>query len=215
MRAGDESWKGAGEDTYLGTKIAVTRIKGFQGDDLSATNTMAATAKHFAGYGFAEAGRDYNLVDVSISTLYNTILPPFKAAAENGVQTFMNSFNSLNGIPATGSQFLQRKILKGDWNFEGFMVSDWGSIGEMTAHGYTQDLKHATEIAANAGCDMDMESYAYVKHLKTLVGEGKVKMTTIDDAVRRILTVKSKLGLLKDPYKYFNKQREDSLINHP
>ena len=207
--------EGSGEDPYLGSKIAIARIKGFQGEDLSAPNTMAATAKHYAGYGFAESGRDYNLVDVSISTLYNTILPPFKAAVENGVQTFMNAFNSLNGTPATGSQFLQRKILKGDWNFKGFMVSDWGSIGEMTAHGYTRDLKHATEVAANAGSDMDMESYAYVKHLKTLVEENKIKMSVIDDAVRRILTVKSKLGLLKDPYKYFNKEREESLINHP
>lgn len=207
--------EGAGEDPYLGTKIAVARIKGFQGADLAAINTLAATAKHYAGYGFAESGRDYNLVDVSISTLYNTILPPFKAAAKNGVQTFMNAFNSINSIPATGSRFLQRKILKGDWNFEGFMVSDWGSIGEMTAHGYTQDLKQASAVAVKAGCDMDMESYAYVRHLKNLVEEGKVKMATIDDAVRRILTVKSKLGLLKDPYKYFNERREDSLINHP
>jgi beta-glucosidase len=114
-------------DTYLGTKIGVARIKGFQGNELSAPNTIAATAKHFAGYGFAEAGRDYNTVDVGTSTLYNIILPPFKAAVDNNVQTVMNSFNVLNGIPATGNKFLQREILKDKWNFKGFVISDWGS----------------------------------------------------------------------------------------
>src|SRR5690606_11981710 len=120
--------EGAGEDPYLGSKIAIARVKGFQGDDLSSPKTILACAKHFAGYGFAEAGKDYNTVDVGTSTLYNIILPPFKAAAEAGVGTFMNSFNELNGIPVTGSSFLQRDILKGDWDYKGFVVSDWGSL---------------------------------------------------------------------------------------
>ncbi len=127
--------EGAGEDPYLGAAIARARVRGFQGNDLTAPNTIAACAKHFAGYGFAESGRDYNTVDMSISTLYNMVLPPFQAASESGVLTFMNAFNTLNGIPATGSHFLQRDILKGDWGFEGFVISDWGSIGEMVPHG--------------------------------------------------------------------------------
>lgn len=142
--------EGAGEDTYLGSKIAVARVKGFQGEDLSKNNTILACAKHFAGYGFAESGRDYNTVDVGTSTLYNTILPPFKASVDAGVKTFMNSFNELNGVPATGNAFLQREILKGKWNYDGLVVSDWGSIMEMMAHGYAKDLEHAAAMAANA-----------------------------------------------------------------
>ena len=200
--------EGAGEDTYLGTKIGVARIKGFQGDDLSKSNTIAATAKHFAAYGFAESGKDYNTVDIGTSTLYNVVLPPFKAAIENDVKTVMNSFNTLNGVPATGNKFLQRDILKGEWDFKGFVISDWGSIWEMTPHGYAKNLKHATELAANAGSDMDMESYAYISHLKELVEEGKVDIKAVDDAARRILRVKFELGLFDDPYKYCDEQRE-------
>ncbi len=207
--------EGAGEDTYLGSKIGVARIKGFQGDDLSAPNTIAATAKHFAGYGFAEAGKDYNTVDVGTSTLYNVIFPPFKAAVDNNVRTVMNSFNVLNGIPATANEFLQRDILKDKWNFDGFIISDWGSGLEMIDHGFARDLKQVAELAANAGSDMDMESYAYVTHLKELVEAGKVRMSVIDDAVRRILRVKFELGLFDDPYKYCDLQREKELIYHP
>eukprot|EP01093_Parvamoeba_rugata_P003808 TRINITY_DN1520_c0_g1_i1.p1 TRINITY_DN1520_c0_g1~~TRINITY_DN1520_c0_g1_i1.p1 ORF type:complete len:758 (+),score=195.49 TRINITY_DN1520_c0_g1_i1:15506-17779(+) len=204
--------EGAGEDPYLGSQIAKARITGFQGKDLSAVNTIAATAKHFAGYGFSEAGRDYNTVDVGTSTLYNTIFPPFMAAIEADVKTFMNSFNVVNGIPATGNAYLQRDILKGEWDYQGFVVSDWGSMTEMIAHGYSKDGKAAAESAANAGSDMDMESYLYVKHLKDLVGEGKVSVDKIDDAVRRILRVKYELGLFEDPYKYCNEEREKSVI---
>lgn len=208
--------EGAGEDPYLGSKIGVARIKGFQGDDLSAPNTIAACAKHFAGYGFAESGKDYNTVDVGTTTLYNTILPPFKAAVEQGhVRTVMNSFNVLNGIPATGNAFLQRDILKGRWNFDGFVVSDWGSVGEMVDHGFAADLKAAAAAAANAGSDMDMESYAYIAHLKGLVEAGKVDVKHIDDAVRRILRVKYELGLFDDPYRYCDAQREKTLLYHP
>jgi beta-glucosidase len=204
--------EGAGEDPFLGSKIAIARVQGFQGDDLAANNTIAACAKHFAGYGFAEAGRDYNTVDIGTSTLYNVIFPPFIAAKDAGVRTFMNSFNEINGIPATGSAYLQRDILKGEWNFDGFVVSDWGSITEMIAHRQAKDGKHAAEIAANGGSDMDMESYLYVGELANLVKEGKVKEATIDDAVRRILRVKFELGLFDDPYKYCDEARETEVI---
>ena len=204
--------EGAGEDPYLGSKIAVARVQGFQGEDLSATNTILACAKHFAGYGFAEAGRDYNTVDISETVLQNTIFPPFKAAVDAGVRTVMNSFNELNGIPATGNSYLQREVLKGDWKFDGLMVSDWGSINEMVAHGYAKDSKQAAEIAINAGSDMDMESSAYVAHLLELVKEGKVKESLIADAARRVLKVKFELGLFEDPYKYCDENREAATL---
>ena len=205
--------EGAGEDTYLGTKVAVARVEGFQGDDLSSNNTIAACAKHFAAYGFAESGKDYNTADIGTSTLYNVVLPPFKAVAEAGVATFMNSFNELNGVPATGDSFLQRDLLKGEWGYEGFVVSDWGSISEMMAHGYAADGKHASEIAANAGSDMDMESHLYVKHLKGLVESGKVDIKKIDDAAARILKLKFELGLFDDPYKYCDEAREKEITS--
>ena len=207
--------EGGGEDPYLGSKIAAARVQGFQGDDLAAVNTIAACAKHFAGYGFSESGRDYNTVDVGTSTLYNQIFPPFQAANDVGVRTFMNSFNELNGVPATGNAFLQRDILKDRWNFDGFVVSDWGSIAEMIPHGYAKDNREAAMHAANAGSDMDMESYAYVAELVSLVEEGKVKESDIDDAVRRILRVKYELGLFDDPYRYCDEQREKEVIGNP
>ncbi len=217
--ARDARWgrvmEGAGEDPFLGSKIATARVKGFQGDDLGATNTVLACAKHFAGYGFIEAGKEYNTVDVSENVLQNIIFPPFKAAVDAGVRTFMNSFSQLNGIPATGNAYLQREILKGDWKFEGFVVSDWGSIKEMVNHGYAKDKKQASEIAINAGSDMDMESSAYVNHLVALVQEGIVKESVVDDAVRRILKTKFELGLFADPYKYCDENREKITIGKP
>ncbi len=206
--------EGAGEDPYLGSQIAIARVTGFQGDDLSANNTLAACAKHFAGYGFAESGKDYNTADVGTSTLYNVILPPFKAAKDAGVRTFMNSFNELNGIPATGDKYLQRDLLKGKWNFKGFIVSDWGSIGEMIAHGHAADGPHAAELALRAGSDMDMESHLYIHQLKSLIEQGKAKEAHIDEAVKRILQVKMDLGLFDDPYKYCDEAREKELIYH-
>src|SRR5210317_958796 len=200
--------EGAGEDPFLGSQIAIARVKGFQGEDLSLPGTIAACAKHFAGYGFAEAGRDYNTVDIGLNTLHNMVLPPFKAAADAGVRTFMNSFNDLNGIPSTADSYLQRDILKKDWNFNGFVVSDWGSIREMIDHGYAKDRKHAGELALKGGSDMDMESLIYIEHLKSLLEEGKVKVSEINDAVRRILRVKFELGLFEDPYRYCNETRE-------
>ncbi|MGJ8659132.1 MAG: beta-glucosidase BglX [Cellulophaga fucicola] len=206
--------EGAGEDTYLGSKIAVARVQGFQGEDLSDKATIVACAKHFAGYGFSESGRDYNTVDVGTSTLNNIIFPPFKASVDAGVRTFMNSFNELNGIPATGNAYLQRDVLKDQWNFNGFVVSDWGSIKEMIAHGHAKDLKQAAEISVNAGSDMDMESYAYVAELSKLVKENKVSEEFIDDAVKRILKVKYELGLFDDPYKYCDEKREKEITGN-
>lgn len=205
--------EGAGEDPYLGSKIGVARIHGFQGDDLSANNTIAACAKHFAGYGFSESGRDYNTVDVSTTTLYNFIFPPFKAAVQEAdVKTVMNAFNIMNGVPSTGNKFLQRDVLKDGWGFNGFIISDWGSGFEMLAHGYAKDLKDVAEKSANAGSDMDMESRSFVTHLVDLVKEGRVEESVVDDAVRRILRVKFELGLFEDPYKYCSEAREKELL---
>jgi len=204
--------EGAGEDPYLGSQIAIARVKGFQGNDLSATNTIAACAKHFAGYGFVEAGREYNHVDLSLNRLENTVLPPFKAAKEAGVKTFMNAFNDVNGIPATANNYLLRNILKGKWNFKGFVVSDWASIKQMVAHGYAKNEKVATEDAIKAGVDMDMESSDYVNYLEKLVKQGKVSVKLIDDAVRRILTVKYELGLFDNPYRYCDGNREKQIV---
>lgn len=204
--------EGAGEDPYLSSKIAFARVKGFQGDDLSDSSSIAACAKHFAGYGFTESGKEYNTVDVGTQTLHNVIMPPFKATIEAGVRTFMNSFSQLNGVPATGSQYLQRTLLKEKWNFDGFVVSDWGSIEEMVEHGYAKDAKQATRFAVEAGSDMDMQSLAYVEHLTDLVKSGIVKEELVDDAVRRILRVKFELGLFDDPYKYCDVQRESKII---
>lgn len=206
--------EGAGEDPYLGSKIATARVKGFQGESLSGNTSIIACAKHFAGYGFVEAGRDYNSVDMSNSKLYNTVLPPFKATVDAGIRTFMNSFNTLNGIPATGSTFLQRDILKGAWGFKGFVVSDWASIAEMITHGYATDAADAAKKAALAGSDMDMESNIYVTELVQLVKKGSVKESVIDDAVRRILRVKFELGLFDNPYKYCDEAREKSSIGN-
>ena len=205
--------EGGGEDPYLGSEIAVARVKGFQGDDLSAHDTIAATAKHFAGYGFAESGKDYNTVDVGTITLHNVILPPFKAAIERAnVRTVMNAFNTLNGIPATADDYLQRDILKGEWAFDGFVVSDWGSGIEMVEHGFAEDGRDVARLSIIGGSDMDMESFAYAPHLADLVADGVISEDIIDDAVRRVLQVKFELGLFDDPYRYMSEQREADLL---
>ena len=203
--------EGAGEDPYLGSLVAAARVRGFQGEDLSAPSTIAATAKHFAAYGFAEAGRDYNTVDIGLNTLHNVVLPPFKATVDAGIKTFMNSFNDLNGIPATADAYLQRDILKGAWGFDGFVVSDWGSIREMIDHGYAKDRKHAGELAVLGGSDMDMESSIFINELETLLKEKKIPIAQIDDAVSRILKVKFELGLFDDPYLYCNEDLEKQI----
>lgn len=196
--------EGSGEDPYLTSKVAVAKVKGYQSNDLANPRSIAATAKHFAGYGFGEAGRDYNTVHIGENELHNTILPPFKEAAKAGVATFMNAFNDIDGTPATAHKTLQREILKKEWDWDGFVVSDWGSIPEMIAHGLARDKKHAAQIALNAGSDMDMEGGAYESSLVNLVEKGKVSQEYIDDAVKRVLRVKFKLGLFDDPYLYAN-----------
>ncbi|WP_172283287.1 beta-glucosidase BglX [Chryseobacterium sp. LAM-KRS1] len=210
--ARDPRWgrvmEGSGEDTYLGTLIGLARIKGFQGKGLGNLDAIMACAKHFAAYGAAVGGRDYNSVDMSPRQLNETYLPPFKAAAEAGVATFMNSFNDINGIPATANQYILRDLLKGSWNYKGFVVSDWGSIGEMVNHGYTKDKAEAAEKAIIAGSDMDMESRVYMAELPKLVKDGKVDPKFIDDAARRILIKKFEMGLFDDPYRFSDEKRQ-------
>jgi beta-glucosidase len=217
--AKDPRWgrimEGAGEDTYLGVLAAKARVKGFQGTKLGSTDAIMACAKHFAAYGAAIAGRDYNAVDMSEQQLWQDYLPPFKAAADAGAATFMNSFNTLNGIPATGNAYLQRDILKGKWKYTGFVVSDWGSIGEMTRHGFAENDTIAALKAIFAGSDMDMESKAYIGGLAKLVKEKKVPIALVDDAVRRILYKKFELGLFDDPYKFSDAAREQQVMNDP
>ncbi|WP_223248855.1 beta-glucosidase BglX [Leeuwenhoekiella nanhaiensis] len=200
--------EGGGEDPYLNSVIGVARIKGFQGTNLSDVFSIAACAKHFAGYGYGEGGRDYNTVNVGVSELQNSILLPFKAAAEAGVATFMNSFNEIDGTPATASVYLQREVLKKDWDYKGFVVSDWGSIVEMINHGYAKDKMQAGELAVKGGSDMDMEGLVYEESLVPLVENGSIDEALLDDAVRRILRVKFDLGLFEDPYKYSDETRE-------
>ncbi|WP_312076139.1 beta-glucosidase BglX [Chryseobacterium sp.] len=216
--ARDPRWgrvmEGSGEDTYLGTQIGLARIKGFQGRGLGYLDAIMACAKHFAAYGAAVGGRDYNSVDMSLRQLNETYLPPFKAAAEAGVATFMNSFNDINGVPATANKYILRDLLKGKWNYQGFVVSDWGSIGEMVPHGYAKDNKEAAEKAINAGSDMDMESRAYMAELPKLVQEGKVDPKLIDDAARRILVKKFEMGLFDDPYRFSNEKRQKEQLNN-
>jgi len=217
--ARDPRWgrvmEGAGEDPYLGSQIAVARVRGFQGDKLGGLDGVMATAKHFAAYGAVMAGRDYNAVDISDQQLHETILPPFKAVADAGVATFMNSFNTLNGVPATGNAYLQRDILKGKWKYKGFVVSDWASIKEMVEHGYASDIADAASKAIHAGNDMDMEGYAYTSSLAQLVRSGQVPQPLLDDAVRRVLTKKFELGLFDDPYRFSDPEREKAVLNDP
>lgn len=217
--ARDPRWgrvmEGAGEDPFLGSAIAKARVKGFQGNGLGSLDAVMACAKHFAAYGAAVGGRDYNSVDMSERLLHEVYLPPFKAALDAGVATFMNSFNDLNGVPATGNRYLQRTLLKERWKFKGFVVSDWGSVGEMIAHGYVQDNREAAKAAITAGSDMDMESRSYIQHLADLVKQKQVPIALVDDAVRRILTKKFEMGLFDDPYRFSNAQREKIVWNDP
>lgn len=204
--------EGAGEDAWYGSRVAEARVRGFQGKSLSDTTTILACAKHFAAYGACIGGRDYNTVDISRLTLHEVYLPPFRAALDAGVATFMSSFNEVDGIPATGNMYLLREILKGKWGFGGFVVSDWNSVGEMLNHGLVADLKGAAYHGVSAGCDMDMESRAYTSHLEDLVKEGAVDEAYIDDAVRRILLKKFELGLFDDPFRYCDEQRQQRTV---
>ena len=212
--ARDPRWgrimEGAGEDPYLGSLMAAAHVRGYQGN-LSNLNIIACV-KHYAGYGGAEGGRDYNTVDFSERTFRDIYLPPYKAGVEAGAHTLMASFNEIGGIPASGSKYLLNDILRDEWGFKGFVVSDWNSIGEMINHGFASDLKHAGEISLNAGLDMDMESRSYLTYLKELVAEGKVKESVIDESVRRILRIKFMLGLFDDPFRFCSKEREQKNI---
>ncbi|NDI97809.1 glycosyl hydrolase [Flavobacterium sp. LaA7.5] len=205
--------EGAGEDTYLGSQMAKARVKGFQGTDLSLNSTILACTKHFAAYGAAEAGRDYNTVDMSERTLREVYLPPFKATVDAGVGTFMTSFNEIAGVPATGSKFLLRDILKNEWGFNGFVVTDYTAINELIPHGVAKDSAQAGELAMRAGVDMDMVGGIYMRNLKNLLKEGKVTEAQINDACRRVLEAKYDLGLFHDPYRYNDKKREKEVIN--
>jgi beta-glucosidase len=214
--ARDARWgrisEGAGEDPYLGSEIARARVRGFQGNDLAAVDTVLATAKHYAAYGQAQAGRDYHTTDMSLRELWDTYLPPFRAASEAGVATYMTAFNELNGVPATANAYLLNEILKTRWRFEGFVVSDYTAVDELVPHGFARDQKHAAELAINAGVDMDMQGTSFMTHLAALSKAGRVSVDTIDAAVRRILEMKYRLGLFLDPYRYSDEEREKEAI---
>lgn len=204
--------EGAGEDPYYGSLVAKARVHGLQGNDLSKENTILSCIKHFAGYGAATAGKDYNSVDMSMGQFANFYMPPYKAGAEAGAATFMSAFNDFNNEPATGNSFLLRELLKNQWGFKGFIVSDWGSVGEMMNHRYAKDEQEAAYKAIKAGLDMEMESGCYAKALVSLVKEGKVSVKLVDDAVKRILEQKYKLGLFDDPFRYCDEERERRVI---
>lgn len=212
--AHDPRWgrimEGSGEDPYLGSVMAEARVKGYQGD-LSNQNIIACP-KHFAAYGGAEGGRDYNTVDISEVTFRDIYLRPFKAAFDAGALTTMASFNEISGIPSSANKHLLTDILRNEWNFKGFVVSDWNSIGELIPHGVAENLKEAGNLAIDAGLDMDMESRSYITHLSELVKENKLSEETINESVRRILRVKFLLGLFDNPYAYCDVQREKSSI---
>ncbi len=210
--ARDPRWgriaEGFGEDPYLAALLAAAMVRGFQGDDLSAPDTIAACAKHFAAYGAAEGGRDYDTVNLSEDRLRDVYLPPFEAAVKAGVATVMTSFNEINGVPSSGNPLLLRTILRREWGFRGFVVSDWRSMAEMIDHGFCSDLKDVARKAISAGVDMEMQSTAYADHLEELVGEGVVPESWIDDAVRGILRIKFELGLFEKPFPYSAKRVE-------
>ncbi len=212
--ARDPRWgriaEGSGEDPYLGSVMAVAHVRGFQGKSLLDPTSIIACPKHFAAYGAAEGGRDYNTAEVSDRTLRDVYLPPFKAAIEAGAGTIMASFNEIDGVPSSGNPYLLKEILRREWKFNGFVVSDWNSIGELIPHGFAANPKQAAERAINAGLDMDMMSGCYRDNLAALVKEGKVSMATIDDAVRGILRLKFRLGLFADPYRATTLAREQS-----
>ena len=202
--ARDPRWgrmaEGCGEDTYLTSVMGAAMVKGFQGDSLNSSTSIAACPKHFVGYGAAEGGRDYNSTFIPERRLRNVYLPPFEAAAKAGAATFMTSFNDNDGVPSTGNKFILKDVLRGEWGFDGMVVTDWASASEMISHGFAANPQEAAMKAVNAGVDMEMVSYTFVKELPQLVKEGKVRESAIDDAVRNILRIKYRLGLFDNPY---------------
>ena len=209
--ARDPRWgrivEGAGEDTYLGCKIAEARVRGFQWN-LGKPNALFACAKHFVAYGAPQAGRDYAPVDLSLSTLAEVYLPPFKACIDAGVHTFMSAFNSINGVPATSNRWLLTDLLRKEWKFKGFVVSDWNAVQELKAHGVAETDEDAAMAAFNAGVDMNMTDGLYNRCLEKLVRENRIDMNEIDTSVERILRAKYALGLFEDPYRFLDNQRE-------
>lgn len=214
--ARDPRWgriaEGAGEDTYLGSLIARARVRGLQGADPMDQGTILACVKHYAAYGAAQAGRDYNTVDISDRTLQEVYLPPFRAAVEEGVMSLMTSFNEINGTPATAHEPLVKHVLRDQWGFRGIVVTDYTAINEMVLHGSAKDLAAAAQQALTAGVDMDMQGSAYLKHVKELVASGALTEAQVDDAVRRILKIKFMLGLFEDPYRYCDPVRETNAV---
>lgn len=197
-----------GEDSFLTSQIAKAAVRGFQGGDLARDDTLAACMKHFAAYGAAQAGRDYHTVDLSERVLRDTYLPSFKAAVDAGCATVMTAFNEVDGVPCTANELLLKKILREEWNFDGMVVTDYSSMSEMVIHGSAVDVKDAACQSMNAGVDMDMMGFAYIRYLKELVEEGAVTMEQIDRSVRHVLELKEKLGLFDDPYRYGSSELE-------
>lgn len=214
--ARDPRWgriaEGNGEDPYLGSLIGAAKVRGIQGTDLSDPTTILACVKHFAAYGASQAGRDYHTVDMSDRELRQNYLPPYKAAIDAGATTVMTSFNELDGVPASGNQYLMTEILRNEWGFDGFVVTDYTSINEMVPHGVVADLKEAAELAFNAGVQMDMQGGVYSQYLPELLEEGKIKESDLNEYVRQVLEMKYKLGLFEDPYRYLSKERETQTL---
>nr|WP_121270820.1 beta-glucosidase BglX [Pedobacter schmidteae] len=206
--------EGSGEDTYLGAEIAKAMVKGYQGDDLSKYNTMMACVKHFALYGAAEAGRDYNTTDMSLDRMYNEYLPPYKAALDAGAGSIMTSFNDINGVPATANKWLMTDLLRKEWGFKGFVVTDYTAVNELIDHGLG-DLQQVSALSLNAGVDMDMVGEGFLTTLKKSVQQGKVTQRRVDEACRLVLEAKYKLGLFDDPYRYCNEERAKTEILKP
>ncbi|MHA7100730.1 beta-glucosidase BglX [Roseivirga pacifica] len=214
--ARDPRWgriaEGSGEDPYLGGLIGAAKVRGIQGMDLSDPTTILACVKHFAAYGASQAGRDYHTVDMSDRELRQNYLPPYKVALDAGATTVMTSFNEVDGVPASGNKYLMTEILRNEWGFDGFVVTDYTSINEMVPHGVVADLKEAAELAFNAGVQMDMQGGVYSQYIPELIAEGKIKEATLDEYVRQVLEMKYKLGLFEDPYRYLNKEREQETL---
>jgi beta-glucosidase len=217
--ARDPRWgrvmEGSGEDTFLGSLVSAARIRGFQGASLSDNNSVMACVKHFAAYGAPQGGRDYHTVDMSERSLFEWYLPVYKAAVDEGVGSVMTSFNEIAGVPSTSNKWLLTDLLRDEWKFDGFVVTDYGSINELIPHGVASDQAHAAELSINAGVDMDMQGSAFLDQIAGLVKSKKVSEETINNAVRRILIAKYKLGLFDDPYKYCDKKREAEEIMTP
>lgn len=217
--ARDPRWgriaEGAGEDPFLGCAAARAAVRGYQGAELGSPTNLLACVKHFAAYGGVQAGREYNSVDISERTLREVYLPPYKAAIDAGALSVMSAFNDLNGVPATANKFLLTTVLRDEWGFKGFVVTDYTSINELVAHGIAMNVYDAARLAVNAGVDMDMQGGAYLDYLKKLLAAGAINENQINDSVRRVLTVKYKLGLFGDPYRFCSPAREGSLIYTP